>query len=137
VDALIFAFALTPAATSAIASAAAFAAPAPAAAPTITTSTAPTATSSSTIAALRTRAGFVDGQVATLERMAIQGVRRCFGLFPGGHGDKGESSGTATHAIQHEVDFVHGAVLGEEILEFVLGDVVGKISYEQLIAHGS
>jgi hypothetical protein len=97
-----------------------------------TTATAAAATRAGTIFA-GTR--FVYGQRATVNIFAVQGLDRCIGTFFGVHGDEREAPGASAEFVHDHIDFGHGTVSGEEILELVFGCVEGKISDKQFCTH--
>jgi hypothetical protein len=77
----------------------------------------------------------VNGQSATAQLRAIQGVNGLLSLLGGAHGDETKAAGTTRGAIHHQVGFGYGAVGGKRVLEFVLSGVKGKIPNEQFITH--
>lgn len=81
--------------------------------------------------ALFARTRFVDIERAAVEFVAIQRILGRAGLLIVIHGDEREAAGLARHPVHHEMDFVDGAMLFEQILEIVLGGLKGEITYVQ------
>jgi hypothetical protein len=79
--------------------------------------------------------GFIDGEGAAFPLASVEGIGGGLGALLGGHGDESEAAWAAGNAIEHQVGFGDGPVLGEEILEIVFSDVVGKISHVQFSTH--
>jgi hypothetical protein len=79
--------------------------------------------------------GFVDGQGATLNFLARQGLDGRFGPFWRGHGNKTKTARTTAHAVSDEVNLGNRAMLLEQILQIILGSVEGKISHVQFRIH--
>jgi hypothetical protein len=94
-----------------------------------------TATATTTTRTLFARAGNVDRQSAAAEISAVQGFDGLLGFFGGAHGDETKTTGTAAHAVHHQVGFNDSAVRREGVLQFVLSSFEGKISNKQLCAH--
>lgn len=67
--------------------------------------------------------------------LAVEGRGGGIRCFLGAHGDEGEAPRLAAHPIEHEIHLGNGAVLGEEILKIVFGDVVGEISHVEFCVH--
>ncbi len=96
------------------------------------------ATTTAAAAALRpilTRPGDVDGDVASVDGFAVQGVDRPLSFLRCGHGDKAKAARTAAHAVDHEIGFDDRAVGGKGVLKVVFRGVEGKISHKQFRAH--
>ena len=74
-------------------------------------------------------AGFVDGQVAALEVLALECRDGCVAFLGVAHGDKAESAGTAGFTVGDQGDLGRFAVLGEEIAQILVGGVKGQIAY--------
>jgi hypothetical protein len=102
--------------------------------PAASTSAVTTATATAT-AAFFARAGFVDFDIAAVQRLAGQAGDSCFGAFICGHGYERETSGTAAHAVGYQINIRYRAELFEEVLKIVFRGVEGKISNEQFITH--
>ena len=47
------------------------------------------------------------------------------------HRDEREAPRLTGHAVHHQMDFINGAVLFEQILKIVLGGLKGEITYVQ------
>lgn len=92
--------------------------------------TATAATTEGTTRALFTRTGFVHGQVATIQRLAIQRFDRCLSRLFRPHRDERKPTGASAHAIHHQIHFADRAVLSEEILKIIFSDIVGEISHK-------
>src|SRR5689334_1052039 len=73
--------------------------------------------------AILTRAGNVDRQGATGQFLAVQRVNGLLGFLRGGHGNEGETPGTAGGPVHHEVGFDDCAVSREGVLQVVFSDV--------------
>jgi hypothetical protein len=106
----------------------------------VTATASAAAITTTTAAATRARtifAGtrFIYGQRATVNIFAVQGLDRCIGTFFGVHGDEREAPGASAEFVHDHIDFGHGTVSGEEILELVFGCVEGKISDKQFCTH--
>jgi hypothetical protein len=93
------------------------------------------AASPATTATFRTRAGFIHGEVSAIQRVPIKGLRGRIRFFLGGHRYESKPPRTAAHAVEHQIHFLDGAMLREQILQIVFRNVVGEISYEQLCIH--
>lgn len=78
-----------------------------------------------------TRTRFTYFQRAAIEFVAIGRVYRGFGLRVVVHCDEGEAARFTGHPVHHEMDFVDGSVLFEQILEIVLGGLKREITYVQ------
>ena len=63
--------------------------------------------------------------------MPIQRIFRRLGLRVVVHRNEREPALFTGHSIHHEIDFVDGAVLFEQILKIVLGALKGEITYIQ------
>jgi hypothetical protein len=98
-------------------------------------SAATAATAPARRSAIVTRTGFIDSEGATLDFLARKGLDGRFSPFGCGHGDKSEAARTAAYAIGDEVNLGNRAMLLEQILQFILGGVEGKISYVQFRVH--
>ena len=81
--------------------------------------------------AIFTRTCFVNFQRPTVEVFAIGRGHCRLGLRVVVHGHEREAAGFARHPVHHEMDFVDGAVLFEQILEIVLGGLKREIAYVQ------
>ena len=76
-------------------------------------------------------AGFVDGQSAALDFLAVEGGDGCIGFRRVRHGDKRETAGTARRPVHHESDLSDFAMLGEKILKIVFRRLKREITYVQ------
>ncbi len=98
-----------------------------------TEASAPSATTTTTIL------GFIDPKVASTHLRSVDGVHRLqSGVVI--HLDETKPAGTAGFAIVDQTDGVHGAVLGEQLLDFVVGCGKGQIAHVQFLhgdLHGS
>jgi hypothetical protein len=80
-------------------------------------------------------ARFVDGQRATVEALAVEGLNRSVSAFFVFHGDKRETARAAAEFVHDHIDFDNVAVRGEHILKLIFSSVEGKISNKQFRAH--
>jgi hypothetical protein len=69
------------------------------------------------------RPGEVDGQGASAQFLAIQGIDHLLSLFGRFHRDEGESARTAGAAVHHQLGLHNGAVCRESVLQVVFSDV--------------
>jgi hypothetical protein len=95
------------------------------------TPTAATTTAAATRAAIFAGPGFIDGEVAASEGLAVSGFDRGGAFSGAAHGNKGKTAGAAGGVIGHESDVGDRAVLGKEVFEVIFGCIEGKISYVQ------
>jgi hypothetical protein len=125
-------------AISAAAAAVAVAAASTAAAVTTATAAATTAvtTTAATAAAFFARAGFVDGQGAAAELLAVEGVDGCFGFAVGAHFDESKAFAAAGFAIVHHLRRHDRSMLAEQLLELIVIDTVSQIPDVQTLTHG-
>src|SRR5262245_6393443 len=100
--------------------------PAAASAARATTAAATTTTTAAT-ATLGARASFVDGQIATIEVLAVERGHRRPGLIIVVHLDKPEAARAARVTIHHESDRSHFAVSREGIPECGFGRIERQI----------
>ena len=100
---------------------------------TTSTSAAPAAETASR--ALLTRPGHVHGQRTALDLEPVQGFDGRLRRFIRRHRDEGETAGAARGAIQHQIGFDHCAVLGEQVLEFVFGNLEMEVPDEEFVLH--
>src|SRR5882757_252737 len=77
------------------------------------------------------RTCFVNSQRAAVNFTAIERAHRGVSLRTVVHRDERKSTRFAGHAIHHEMDFVDGAMLFEQILKIVLCGLKGEITYVQ------
>src|SRR5882757_6027674 len=77
------------------------------------------------------RTCFVNSQRAAVNFTAVERAHRGVSLRTVVHRDERKSTRFAGHAIHHQMDFVDGAVLFEQILKIVLGGFKGEITYIQ------
>jgi len=70
-----------------------------------------------------------DAQSATVEIGPIETANRLLRFRRSRHRDESKSARLSSGAVLDEGSLVHGAGLGEEILNLDLGGVEGKISY--------
>jgi hypothetical protein len=87
------------------------------------------AVSAAAAAALFTGLGFVDLEVAAAEILTVGGADRLVHGIVGIHGHEREAAGLAAVAVDREVDVGHLAVLGEQVLEFLLGRLERQVAY--------
>ena len=76
------------------------------------------------------RARFVHGQVATVQRAAVEGIDGGLGFLGRSHGDESKPARPTGGAVGHEVGFDDGAVGRKGVLQIVFGGIEGKVSYE-------
>ncbi len=100
-----------------------------------TTATAVPATTTAAARALFAGLGNVDCEGSSIDFLAIQGGNRGLRFIWCAHGDETKTTGTAAHAVHHQVGFHDSAMLRKRILEVVFGRVEGKIPYEQFVTH--
>jgi hypothetical protein len=81
-------------------------------------------------AAVFARSCLIDGQAATIEVSAVQGVDSGFSLRLVGHGNETKAAGTSAFAIGDQIGFSDRAVGTKGVLQIVFRGVEGKISYE-------
>src|SRR5207302_6788006 len=74
-------------------------------------------------------AGFVDGERAPTDFLAVERGHSGTRLGVVAHGDERKAARFAGHAVHHQRDFADFAVLLEKILKIVLGSLKGEISY--------
>jgi hypothetical protein len=79
-------------------------------------------------------AGFLDDQVAALEFRSVEFLYGYFGFFFR-HGDEAEPAEAALLIVHDEADILDGAVLGEEVLDFLFQSAVSDISDKERAAH--
>src|SRR5262249_30884964 len=96
---------------------------------------APTAAAAAT-AAVFARLGFVDGQRAAVNFLAVHGLDGCLGLLVGAHLDEAEPLGAAGVAVHDDLGRLHRAVRLEHRLQVAVADAVGQVAHVQLLAHG-
>src|SRR5262245_13433999 len=65
------------------------------------------------------RTCFVDGQIASVQDLAIHRVDRCLRLLRRTHCDEGKSFRFAGHAVHYEVHFTDIAMCGKGILQII------------------
>ena len=87
------------------------------------------ATTAAATWAILARTGLVDGEVATLEVLALKGTNGCLAFGRAAHGDKGKAAGTAGFTVCDEADFGNLAELFKQLAQIVLGGVKSEISY--------
>jgi len=80
--------------------------------------------------ALGLRLGLINGQIATVQVRAVEGVDGFLSLVRRAHGDETEAAGPASLAIRHEIGLKDGAVGREGVLQRVFGGFEGKIPNE-------
>src|SRR6266849_831923 len=74
-------------------------------------------------------AGFVDGERAPTDFLAVERGHSGARFSVVAHGDERKAARFAGHAVHHQRDFADFAVLLEKILKIVLGSLKGEISY--------
>ena len=77
------------------------------------------------------RPGFVDGEGASLDFLAVEGADSRVGFGRVSHGDERKAAGAAGCAIHHEGDVRDFAMLFEKILEIVFSGLKREITYVQ------
>jgi hypothetical protein len=120
-----------------IAVAAAAAATATAAATTTSTATAApaaAATTTTAAAAIFLRTGFVYGQAAAVDALAVERFDGGLRLRFRAHLDEAEALGAAGIAVRDHLHRRHRAMRGEHLFKVVLLDVVAQIAYIKLLA---
>jgi hypothetical protein len=78
---------------------------------------------------------FVDGQIATLEILAMKLIHGALRLFIRGHGHEAEAARFAGHFILNEDGLADRSGGGEEIQKIVFGGVEGKIPDVKFVTH--
>src|ERR1035437_593856 len=96
---------------------------------------APAAATATATGALFARPGDVNGQGATAQLFAVQGVDGLLRLLGRAHGDEGKPARTAGCPVHHEVSFDDRAVGRKGGLQIVFSDVEGKVPNKQFCAH--
>jgi hypothetical protein len=119
-----------PAATIAISATATAAAAAVTTAAIITTAT--TATAAGTLFAWT---GFIDGQRAAINGLAVERLGCRIGSFLGFHAYESEPARAPRELIHNQIHFNDIAVGGKHILKLIFGCVEGKISHKQFGTH--
>lgn len=79
-------------------------------------------------------AGFLDNEVAALEFRSVEFLHGYFGFFFW-HGDESEPAEAALLVVHDETDILDGAVLGEEVFDFLFQGTVSDISDKEGAAH--
>lgn len=78
---------------------------------------------------LRLRTGLIDGQIATVYRLAFQCTDSSLTFVTISHGDKSKSTGLTTHSIGYQVHVSDGAVRSEEVAQFAFVSGEREITY--------
>ena len=78
---------------------------------------------------LRLWTGLIDGQIATVYRMAFQCADSSLTLVTIPHGDKSKSTGLTTHPIGYQVHVSDGTVRSEEVAQFAFASGERQIAY--------
>jgi hypothetical protein len=110
-----------------------------AATPTTSTAVATTATTSATTTeaatALFARAGFVDGQGATVVLLAIEGSDRGLGLVVVAHFDEPETLAAAGVPVVDDLGGCDRPICAEELFQLGAVNTIGQITDVQLLTH--
>jgi hypothetical protein len=77
------------------------------------------------------RTCFVNGQRPAIKFMAVERAHRGVGLCVIVYRDERKAARFTGHPVHHQMDFVDGAVLLEQILKIVLGGLKREITYVQ------
>jgi len=77
----------------------------------------------------RQRSGFVDNQLSALEILTIECLNGFIGFVIVCHFDKPETAGSAGHLIDNDISRSDLASRSKELLQTVIGRVVGQIAY--------
>lgn len=102
---------------------------------TTTAAWATTGTAAATAKAASTgllRTGFINGQIATIDVLAIQGGDSCLRFLVGTHFNKAEALGAAGFPIHDHLGRCHGSEIAEQLFKTALVDAVGQIAYVKL-----
>jgi hypothetical protein len=78
---------------------------------------------------LRLRTGLIDGQIATVYRLAFQCTDGSLTFVTISHGDKSKSTGLTTHPIGYQVHVSDGTVRSEEVAQFAFASGEREITY--------
>jgi hypothetical protein len=78
---------------------------------------------------LRLGTGLIDGQIATVYRLAFQCTDSSLTLVTISHGDKAKSTGLTTHPISYQVHVSDGTMRSEEVAQFVFASGEREITY--------
>jgi hypothetical protein len=73
--------------------------------------------------------GLIDGQIATVYRMAFQCADSSLTFVTIPHGDKSKSTGLTTHPIGYQVHVSDGTVRSEEVAQFAFASGERQIAY--------
>lgn len=77
------------------------------------------------------RTRFVHFQRAAVKFLAIERAHRGVGLSAIVHRDEPKAARFAGHSVHHQLDFIDGSMLLEEILKIVLSGLKREITYVQ------
>src|ERR1041385_2012897 len=103
-----------------------------AAAATAVATSATTATATGTFFA---RPSFIDGQIATVDVFAMQGLDSLVGIFFGFHGHEREAARASAHFVHDQIDVSDRAMCCKQVLQIIFSGVEGKISHKQFSIH--
>ena len=79
--------------------------------------------------------GFVDGEAATIDLLAVEGGDGGLGLLVAAHLDEAEALGPPRVPVHDDLRRLDGAVLIEHLLQIAVGHRVGQVAHVQLLAH--
>jgi len=88
-----------------------------------------TGSAATTAAAFFAGTRFIHREGTAMEVFAIEKLDGFLGFLGGSHGDEGEATGFAGHAVLHEGGFRDGAGLLEEIFKFEFEGLKREIAY--------
>jgi len=80
-------------------------------------------------------ASFIDGQITTIDVLAVQGLNCLIGIFLGFHGDEREAARATAHFVHDQIDVCDRAMCCKQVLQVVFSGVEGKISHKQFSIH--
>ena len=104
--------------------------------PALLATTAPAAAvapSAAETAAIFLRARFIDGKVAAVQFLAIQGADGALRFGIAGHLDESESLGPAGVTVGNDADALNGSVLFEQRTNRVFGGPKAEVSYKYIL----
>ena len=78
---------------------------------------------------LRLRTGLIDGQIATVYRLAFQCTNSSLAFVTISHGDKCKSTGLTAHPIGYQVHVSDSAVRSEEVAQLAFASGEREITY--------
>lgn len=77
----------------------------------------------------RFRTRLIDGQIATIYRLAFQSIDSSLAFVTISHRDKCKSTGLTTHPIGYQVHVSDGTVRSEEVAQFAFASGEREITY--------